>query len=449
MSTSSGDGQRRSALMGGYVVMLFALTNALSYADRAMINLLIQPIKHDLGFTDVQIGMLTGVAFGAAYSIFSLPVGWLADRFPRNWIAATGAAIWTVATAASGLASSFGALFAFRIGVGSGEAVVYPTAMTSVADAVPRRFVPHGIGAVITGGFVGSGLALIGGGMILGVLGEHGTLQTPFGAVAAWRLAFLCAAAPGLPLALLLGLSIRDSRGAIRTSPQETAAGREGVLRYLLSNGRLVGCLVLGMAFCNLFASGQAAWMPTLVIRTYGMSASNAGLAFGVTGIVSGCIGPLLAAHVSDRMRTRGHQDALIRTAIICVLAAMPCAIGAPLAPSPTMAIVLQALGSLLLYGPYTMAAAAIQEIVPESMRGRFTAGYLFVINLVGLGLGPLLVGLITDAVFGDESKLRYSVMLWGLLTLPFAVLLLRQVLRPLKAMTRRDAAAPAAPIRL
>lgn len=420
-----------------YVVTLFAVTNALSYADRAMITLLVQPIKHDFGFSDEQIGLLTGLAFGSAYAIFSLPVGWLADRAPRNLVAAAGALIWTVATAACGLATSFTALLLCRVAVGTGEAVVYPTAMTVAADFAPKGRTAHAIGAVITGGFIGTGLALLGGGAILRAIGDQGTLATPFGPTAAWRIAFLVAAAPGLIVSPLLALTVRAPRRPTPAYRPGQGPG-QGAWVFFLAHRRLIASLIIGMGFCNLFSSGQGAWMPTLVIRTYHWTAGSVGLAFGVSSIVSGCVGPLLAAHVAARLAARGRQDALILTAIGCVVIAFPCAVAAPLAPHALLAIGLQLVSSMLLYGPYTMAAAAIQSVVPHDMRGRFTALYLFVINMVGLGFGPLIIGFITDGVFHDEAKLRYAVSAWALFALPVGIFFLARVLRPMRALPAR-----------
>jgi len=451
MVTTSDRATSRITPAMWYIIALFAVTNALSYADRAMFTLLIQPIKQAFLLSDVQIGLLSGLSFGLAYSIFSLPVGWLSDFWPRNRILAAGALIWTSATATCGIASSLLTLFICRIGVGVGEAVVYPTAMTTVSDVVPRQRVSHAIGTVITGGFVGSGLALIGGGLILRTLGEHGHIALPLiGVVSAWRFAFLAAAVPGFFLAPLLVFTVRDPRHAPATADRLVVAIKAtrptgDVWAFFKAHRRLILSLILGMGCCNLFGSGQGAWMPTFLVRTYEMKVGTVGLISGFVGIGCGCIGPLLAAFIASALMAKGHQDALVRTAVGCILVALPCSVLAPLAPNAAAAIALQAVASIMLQGPYTMAAATIQEVVPAGMRGQFTAAYLFFINTVGLGFGPLIIGLITDHVLHNEQHLRYAIALFAGVALPCSALLLVRVLTPLREFGNRSAAVPVA----
>jgi MFS family permease len=421
------------------VVIVYAITNALSYADRTMVTLLVQPIKHDFGFSDVQMGLITGLSFGLAYAVFSLPVGRLVDRFSRKWIATAGITIWTAMTALCGTVGSFGSLFAFRFGTGIGEAVVYPTAMSSAADYMPRSLLSRAIGTIITGGFLGSGIAFIVGGLIIRSIGEHGSVVLPYvGQVAAWRVTFLAAAAPGVLVALLMALTVPEPARRNITSSGESVPSQgdhlpvSAVWRYFATHRRLLACLIVGMGFCTLYGQAQSVWAPAFIVRTYHWTTSSVGVVSGVISIFTGAIGPLASAVIADRLLARGRHDALIKTALCAVAIAIPVCVAALLAPNAWSALTLQGISSLFLQAPFPLAAATIQMIVPNRMRGQITASYLFFINMLGLGLGPLAVGFITDHVF-NEQMIRYSLILWCVIVLPLAVATLSLVLAPLR----------------
>lgn len=431
---------RPSRKLAWYVVTIYAVTNALSYADRAMLTLLVQPIKKDLGFTDVEMGVLTGLCFGLAYATFSLPVGRMVDRFPRKWIATTGIVVWTLATAVCSVAKGFYGLFFARVGVGIGEAVVYPTAMSSVADYMPRNMLSRAIGVIITGGFLGSGLAFIGGGLLIRAIGEGSQIALPVvGVIPAWRATFLAAAAPGVLVALLMAFTVTEPKRTNLTNDGLSVPDTEGhhkvrtVWHYFLSHRTLLASLIVGMGFCTLYGQAQAVWAPAFVVRTYGWSTSSVGLVSGAIGIVTGCLGPIASAFIADWLLSRGRRDALVQTALACIAISIPFCVAALLAPDGITALALQGVSTFFLQAPFPLAAATIQMVVPNRMRGQITAGYLFFVNILGLGIGPLAVGYITDHIF-DEQSIRYSLIVFALLTLPVAVLMLLRVLAPLRS---------------
>ena len=201
MQVASGPLAWPSAARAWWTVAVLTLTYIVSFVDRTILGLLIEPIKTDLALTDTQIGLVQGLAFGLFYAVMGLPLGWLADRISRRGLIAIGAALWCAATAACGLASTFVQLFAARIGVGIGEAALSPAAMSMISDSFPkeRRAVPIGVYAAAAA--VGAGFALIVGGSVIQLVSHHDALVLPgIGEVARWQAAFIVVGLGGLVL---------------------------------------------------------------------------------------------------------------------------------------------------------------------------------------------------------------------------------------------------------
>lgn len=432
-----------------YVIGVLALANVLSSVDRFLLNLLVEPIKHDLSISDTQIATLQGVAFVAFYATLGLPIGRLVDRTSRRTVLATGIAVWSVMTAMCGLARGYVGLFLCRIGVGAGEATLYPSSYAMIPDLVPKHMIARATSIFVMGSFIGAGLALIAGGSIVGFIGKAGVVHLPLlGDTQAWRAAFLFVAAPGLLVSLLIMLTVREpARLGVRSG--ETVAAQatlKDVFQFVLANRRVLIGIFASFSALTLFGYGMQAWTPTFLIRTYGWSTAEVGLIYGTIMLIFAPAGALAAGAFSDYLSAKGYKDASLRTALIGCICLIPFAVAAPLSPNPTVALCLLAPLSFFASSPYPLAGTAIQLIAPNRMRGQLTAMFLFVINFVGLGFGPLLIGLLTDYVFADESLLRYSLAGVAAITLPIAAILIAWTLRPLRVLTTSMGAVPAAP---
>lgn len=430
-----------------YVIAILALANVLSSVDRFLLNLLVEPIKNDLSISDTQIATLQGVAFVLFYATLGLPIGRLVDCTSRRSILAAGIAIWSIMTAMCGLARGYLGLFLCRVGVGAGEATLYPSCYSMIPDLVPKRMIARATSIFVMGSFIGAGLALIAGGSVIGLIGKSGVLHLPLlGDTQAWRAAFLLVAIPGLLVSLLIFLTVREParRAASVAETVGNQASLREVLQFVLSNRRVLIGIFAGFSALTLFGYGMQAWTPTFLIRTYGWSTSQVGLIYGSIMLIFAPAGALTAGAFSDYLSNRGCKDASLRTALIGCLCLIPFAVAAPLSPNPTIALCLLAPLSFFASSPYPLAGAAIQLIAPNRMRGQLTALFLLVINLVGLGCGPLLIGVLTDYVFANESLLHYSLAGVAAITLPIAAILLTTTLRPLRTLVDTTPGSPA-----
>ena len=405
-----------------YVTGVLTLAYVSSFVDRQILSLLVVPIRRDLGISDTQVSLLLGLSFAILYTVLGLPIGRLADARSRRGIMAWGIAVWSVMTALCGVARSYGQFFLARVGVGVGEAALSPAAYSLLTDYVPRERLSTALSVYSSGIYVGGGLSLVIGGLVIQAVGGAGTWTLPLvGALEPWRVAFLVVGLPGLLLALLL-LTVREpARRGATPEPLPVAA----TVRYVRDNLRTLAGHHVGVACIALAAIAANYWVPTLFVRTWGWSLPRIGFVYGV--IIAGCgtLGVVAGGRHADRLLRRGRVDAKLRTCIVGALGML--LTGGPLAWCPNAAIAAAFLVPFTFFHafPYGAAAAAVQELVPNRMRAQVSALYLFVVNVVGLGLGPTAVALLTDRVFGDDAAVRYSLSVVIVVALVFAVGLL------------------------
>ena len=427
---------------GWYVVGVLLLAYTLSFVDRMILSLLVAPIRAALGISDTQVSMLIGLAFALFYTLLGLPLAWIADRHNRRNLIVAGIAVWSVMTAACGFAGSYAALFAARMGVGVGEASLSPAAYSMLSDYFPRDRLARAMAVYSIGVPLGSGIALILGSFVVQAVLAAPLVDLPFyGPVEAWRLIFLWVAAPGLIVALLL-LTVREpirrgrrlaaSAADSRAAPGSVAPGpvAPGLIAHLGAQRAALAALFGGMSLIGLVMYGVIAWIPTFFARTYGMSVAHAGLWFGVIMAIGGAAGLMAGGALSDRWFGRGVRDAHLRVMRLSILLGGPPLIAAALMPDPALAFVMLAIAfpCLTMHG---VAGVALQLVTPNEYRARMTALYFFVVNLIGLGFGPMLIALLTDHLFGDDAALRYSIATVAAVALPLAALILSWGFRP------------------
>jgi len=414
---------------------ILALANILSYLDRIVINLLVEPIQRDLAISDTQFGLLQGVAFGLFYTAMALPIGRLVDNGPRKPIIAIGVTVFSLFTLASGLARTFGQMFVARIGVGAGEASVVPTAYSIISDMFPPERLGRAMSVFTMTAFVGIGLAYIAGGVAIAAVAAW---DAPgfLGELAPWRLTFLLVAAPGLLVALVLMLALKEparrgGQGAAKIPMREVAAHLAGQRRALV-------LVFAGFSMITMSGYASTVWTPALFIRAYGWSAGEIGVAYGALYLVLGPAGALFAGTVCDRMTARGVREAPLKVAAWGYLGTGLFGGLAPLMPTGELALAVFAPAMLMSTMPYPMAGTAIQLVTPNRMRGQVSALYMLVINLVGLGAGPLVVGVFNDALFTGPEGVRYSLAWVNAVAAPVAFLLLWAGFAPYRDLRRQ-----------
>ena len=404
-------------LYAWYVVGVLLVIYVFSFIDRQILSLLVDPIRRDLDISDTQMSLLMGFSFALFYTFFGIPMGRLADTRSRRAVIAAGLVVWSAMTAACGIARQYWHFLLLRMGVGVGEAALSPSAYSLITDYFPRRKLGVAIGVYTMGTSIGSGIAFLLGGVVVGLAGDDMTWQLPLiGAIRPWQVVFFAVGLPGILLSLLL-LSVREP---IRRGVRRIRAAADGVeqvpisevIAYLRANWRTLTCHNLAFAFLAFSSYGAGAWIPTYLQRVHGMAARDSGIWFGLIVMFMGATGHIFGGRLADRLRARGYSDASMRTGLISAVIWLPTGILYPIAPSAFWALAFLTPTVFISSWTGAVAPAAIQEMMPNPMRGQASALYLFVVNLIGLGLGPTAVAMCTDYVFRDDVAVGYS-LLW------------------------------------
>jgi MFS family permease len=390
---------------------LLMATMAASQIDRSIINLLVEPLKSSFQLSDTQFGALQGIAFGMFYTFLALPIGMLADRAPRRLVIGACIGLFSLFSAATGLAGNYAQLFAARAGVGIGEAGVAPPGFSLISDSFP----PHRLGRAISlftmSSSIGSAIALMGGGALIGTL-EAARASDPAAlhGLQPWQWAFILAAVPGAILApLYLILREPPRRGAARSGPRLPLTALLAELRRL---GGFLALLLIGMSMVTTTSYATGVWSPALFIRVYGWAPREIGFWLGLMTLGGGVVGSFTAGWLVDHFARRRVEGAVM---LVAATAFAGCGLAgalAPLMPNAGAAMALLAVMHLLLAAPYACAPVAIQLVVADRFRSQVPAVYLTAISLVGLLIGPVLVGALTDHLFHSPKDVRYSLSL-------------------------------------
>jgi MFS family permease len=427
-----------SARYAWYVVGVLTLVYVFSFIDRQILNLMVKPIRRDLGISDTQMSLLMGFAFALFYTLWGIPLGWLADRFSRRTLVAVGFVFWSVMTAGCGLTRNFWQMLLMRMGVGVGEAALSPSAYSMISDYFPKEKRATAISVYSMGIYIGSGLAFLLGGAVVGYAsGQDKWLLPIVGETRPWQVIFFIVGLPGVLLAALmytirepLRRGIKMARAADGTLRQVKVPFAE-VYRYIASNRTTFVCHTIGFALLSFSSYGTSAWVPTMFQRNHGWSASKAGVVYGLTIGVFASLGVALGGKVADRLARRGYRDATMRVGLFVSIAWFPFGMLYPIVGDATLAALLLIPSAFLASAPFGVAPAAIQQMMPNEMRGQASAIYLFVINLIGLGIGPTAVAMTTDYVFQDDNRVNHSILIVCTIAHVASTLLLWAGLRP------------------
>ncbi len=435
--TESG-GATRSHAYAWFVVLVLSFANIVSFVDRLIMSLLVDPIKRDLMLSDTQVGWLLGMAFVLFYAATALPIAFLADRTNRKRLIFVGVLLWTAATAICASARSFWTLFLCRMNVGIGEAALSPATMSIIADYFPRDRLARPVSVFSAAGYMGGGIALLVGGAVVQMVKTVGEVTVPvLGTIQSWQLTFLIVAAPGVLVLALVSLIREPPRGGIAASTAASTPPRSSpadVARHMRAHWQAYAAIFAGFSILATLGYGTFMWVPTFFRRVHGWDYAQAGYVYGLIVLVFGTGGVLAGGWITDRLLRRGVRDANLRVALVSALVLLPFAVGFPLAPSGTLAVALLIPASLLGSMPFGVGLAALPVITPNSMRAQVTALYLFVANVVSLGFGPVLVALFTDRVFGSEAAVHYSLASVAVLAVGLGAPILALGLRPFRA---------------
>lgn len=385
-------------LAGWVTVVVLMLAVQLSFTDRLIINLFVDDIRSTMALDDLAISLILGGGFAAIYALAGIPVGRAADRYNRRNIILLGMFIWSLATMACGLADGFTELFIARVFVGLGEATLLPAAASLIADSFPPRQLGRALGLFIIGGVLGSGTAFGIGSVLANWLAEGGGGYIPLiENLAGWRQVMIIAGLPGLPLALLTLMLVREPsrKGRAGTLP---AFG--SVLQAIgANNGRVLRiCLATGLIAAGDY--GIMSWMPSLMVRSYGMTTSEIGYILAMILAIAGVIACFAGGWISDVLAMRFGADArrhaMSGAYTLCLAATF--LLFVPSGSVKLVGVTVWFLGSV---AGGVVGYAVLQDAVPNEMRGTVTALSYVCSAIIGIGGGPLLVILFGRSVGG------------------------------------------------
>jgi len=390
-----------------WVVAVLIIAYAFSFIDRQALTLMVDPIRKTLDITDTQLSLLHGFAFALFYTIMGVPIGQMVDRKRRTFIIAAGIAVWSLMTAACGIARNFTQMFLARIGVGVGEAALSPGAYSLIGDWFPPEQRTLAMSLYLSAAYVGSGLATMIGGALISSM--PATTLPVVGHLEPWQAVFVAIGLPGVLVALLV-LTLREPA---RTSVKPEVEPRFAeVLRHMGRHKLAYATLILGYALFGLLWNGSVAWLPTYFMRTFGWTTAEVGVRYGLVVAISGVIGAVAGGGIASTMRARGRSDANVRIGLIALTLTAPAGLVATLAGDQWTAL---GFTFVFLFGcsmPFGAAAAAVQEITPNQMRGQVSAIYLLSLSLIGMGFGPTIVASFTDQVFASDAAVGKSLAL-------------------------------------
>jgi len=415
-----------SSWEANYVLGLLFLAYAFSFIDRNVLGVMVGPIKADLELSDFQFSLLQGAAFAILYSVMSIPFGRLADAKSRKLIMALGLFSWSLMTIGCGLAKNFWQLFVMRMGVGVGEATLSPAAYSTISDSFTREKLTRALAIYKAGMYVGGGLALALGGFMYDYYASIPDLSFPvLGAINAWQATFVTVGLPGFLLALMIFFTKEPTRkGMLRSNDANSPASLKigEVFSFMfVQHRRLYFSLFMGCSILAIVSYGYSSWFTEMLIRNFSLDRSHAGSLVGTVIIVGGLLGILSGPLIVGFLQKRGFADSHMRALMLLSIALIPAAVSAPQMPNHILALALVSVTFFFQAAYIGVAAAGVQLVTPNQMRGQATAIYLFATNMLGLALGSTLVAGFTDFVFADEGALMHSLSLNSAVLLPIA----------------------------
>jgi MFS family permease len=386
--------------VAAYGLALLFLANILNYADRALLGIVVEPIRHELSLNDTQISLVSGFAFSVFYLIAGIAIARWVDRGDRRLILALGVGLWCLATAATALATGFVSLALCRTLIGIGEATVFPVALSLLADLYPAQNLARSVSIFQSS----SGVGVVLGSVLAGILA----------ASLGWRTMFCVFGLAGLALVLLIAVTMR--------SIPHTASGpqplqKRGLLAELGQIAAVpgLGLLALGYGASNMMLACLPTWAPAFLLRSHGVQLAQVGALVGPPAVIGGILGTVLSGMLATRLiRRSGNPSAGLIVPIIALPLAVPAFALFLFAPSLTLLVLGIAVMNFMLSSSLGPCVALAVSLVPPARRGLTSTLMLIVHTILAFALAPLIVGMASDALmprYGGEA-LRHALAL-------------------------------------
>lgn len=419
-----------SAGKAWYAVGVLFFAVIFSFVDRIILSLLVEPIKQDLGLSDSDFGWLMGMAFALFYSLFGLPIGRWADRYSRRAIIGIGILVWSLMTAACGLAGNFWELFLARVGVAAGEAALAPAAFSMISDLFPREKLGRALGVYQAGAFIGAGAAFLVGGAVIVLISAEVRFLALVGEVEPWQAVFFVVGLPGLLIALLMTTVPEPVRRGALAGARKFIPLRE-VIRYATARWRVYALHFIGFALLAVPITTTLTWAPVYFVRVLKYSPAETGVTLGLIVIFLAPAGVYMGGWLADALQKRGYRDAMHRVGLIAATLLLPLCLFATTGTSRPIAIALFCPLAFCASMSLPAAHAALQVVTPGPMRAQISAAWMLCLNVITAMAGPTPVGLIVDHLFGDAMAVGKAVALVNCISVPLAALALWLGARP------------------
>lgn len=418
------------------LIFVLVIMSALATLDRGIISLLIKPIKASLGLTDVQVSLVIGAAFAISATIAAVPAGWAVDRYNRKVLLGAAALVWSSMTAFCALSANFVQLFLARAGLGMSEAFVQPGSFSLIRDTIPPARRGRAFSAYYISTMLGTSSSFLIGGLLLGAVERSGVDRLPLiGAVEPWQITMLLVSLTGIPV-IALASAIREPKRHREAHAPATPTSYRHAGAFILAHKQLFVPIFIAQVSFMLILAGVAAWLPTLVSRSYDVPPAKVGQMLGLGMLVCSTIGLVIAGRIIDRAEAQGGLSGVTFVGLWLTAAFWIVGSFAQLVPSFNLYLVAFC-GSLLVgQGPNPALAAILSRITPRELMGKVTAIQILLVALISQTTGPTIVALVSEFVFSaaGNRSLAYAlscvIFLGGFACFGAMMFLFRQVRR-------------------
>lgn len=384
--TKAADTSLRAAWIA---TAIFTIVYTLHSVDRYVISVVLEPIRQEFGLSDTQLGALGGIAHALAYSLFVLPVGWLLDRTNRVRLLSAALGLWSLLTMLGAFANGFWQFFLMRMGVGAAESATSPAIQSLIASLFPAKNRASAMGVVFSGVAIGTGI----------IFAIGGTIADTWG----WRYVFLVAGLPGVLLAILMWLTLKEPpRRTVKDGSGGKPVPMTKAIMFSLRSPPIV-LSVLGLTLASMSVASVWTWITPILVREQGFSLTEAGFIVGLSAGVVKFGSTFISGFFADWI-AKGRVNKLWILPCTALLLSLPAAAGVVFGPAPWIVIGFVMFLGLTLGTHYATPRAVIVSVTPENMRGSVASVEQLMVNLFGAGMGPLVTGLISDNLGGDDS---------------------------------------------
>ena len=408
-------------MAGWYAVFILLLAYILSFVDRIIISLLVIPIQSDLGISDTQMGLLMGLAFAIFYVAIGIPIAKLSDEKSRRIIVSIGIFLWSLMTAACGLAKSFSHLFFARIGVGVGEATLSPAAYSMIADYFSENKLGRAIAVYQSGALFGGGLAFIIGGIVVNFAVNADSITLPIiGVLQPWQIAFIVVGLPGVLMALVM-LTVKEPR---RTGMKEefgkSVSVRDTVI-FVVTNWKVYMAVFVGFGMLAIPITTVFTWFPTYLQRVHEVTIAESGRVLGLILFFLSSSGVLFGGWLVDYLKSKNYQDSFFRVGLMAAVLPVPFSLFVSSLTNLDTTIALLCPFVFFASMPLAIGPIVLQIISPNQLRAQMAAIYMLFMNLLTAAIATTGVGFITDYLLNNDLAVGQSITIVNLISAPLA----------------------------